>query len=348
MSERPSLTYADAGVDIDAGNRLVDEIRGPVEATNRPEVIGGLGGFGGLFELPMDRYKRPVLVSGTDGVGTKLRLAIDTHRFDGIGIDLVAMCVNDVLVTGAEPLFFLDYYATARLDAAVAAPVIKSIAEGCRQAGAALIGGETAEMPGMYAAGDFDLAGFSVGVVEYDARIDGQRIADGDVVLGLASTGPHSNGYSLVRRILEHAGASLDTPLGESTLADALLMPTRIYVKAIRELLALEQVDVHAMAHITGGGLAENFERVIPDGMAATLQRDAWQRPAVFDWLAEAGNVSEQEMGRTFNNGIGFCVVVPAASVAEARRSLEASGETVFELGHMHAREAGSPAVSLV
>lgn len=346
MSERPSLTYADAGVDIDAGNRLVDEIRGPVEATNRPEVIGGLGGFGGLFELPVDRYKRPVLVSGTDGVGTKLRLAIDTQRFDGIGIDLVGMCVNDVLVTGAEPLFFLDYYAAAHLDPAVAAPVIKSIAEGCRQAGAALIGGETAEMPGMYAQGDFDLAGFCVGVVEYDARIDGSRIADGDVVLGLASSGPHSNGYSLIRRIIEHAGAPLDTPVGDTTLADALMAPTRIYVPAIRKLL--ESVDVRAMAHITGGGLAENFERVIPEGMAATLKRSAWQRPAVFDWLAEAGNVSEHEMGRTFNNGIGFCVVVPAESVAEARRSLEDSGETVFELGHMHPQQANSAVVSLV
>jgi len=346
VSERPSLTYADAGVDIDAGNRLVDEIRGPVEATNRPEVIGGLGGFGGLFELPMDRYTRPVLVSGTDGVGTKLRLAIDTGRYDGIGIDLVGMCVNDVLVTGAEPLFFLDYYATAHLDAAVAAPVIKSIAEGCRQAGAALIGGETAEMPGMYASGDFDLAGFCVGVVEYEKRIDGSRIAEDDVVLGLASSGPHSNGYSLVRRIIEHAGATLDQPLADATLADALLAPTRIYVQAVRTLL--ETIDVLAMAHITGGGLAENFERVIPDGMAATLKRDAWQRPAVFDWLAQAGNVSEHEMGRTFNNGIGFCIVVAADSVDAARISLEASGETVYELGRMHTRQADQPAVSLV
>ncbi|MDA3922050.1 MAG: phosphoribosylformylglycinamidine cyclo-ligase [Salinisphaera sp.] len=348
MSERPSLTYADAGVDIDAGNRLVDEIRGPVEATNRPEVIGGLGGFGGLFELPVDRYQRPVLVSGTDGVGTKLRLAIDAQRFEGIGIDLVAMCVNDVLVTGAEPLFFLDYYATAHLDPAVAAPVIKSIAEGCRQAGAALIGGETAEMPGMYAAGDFDLAGFCVGVVEYDARIDGSRVADGDVVLGLASTGAHSNGYSLVRHIIEHAGATLDTAIGHATLGDALLAPTRIYVKAIRQLLALDEVDIHAMAHITGGGLAENFERVIPEGMAATLERAAWQRPAIFDWLAEAGNVSAHEMDRTFNNGIGFCVVLPADQVPQARRCLEDAGETVFELGRMHTRAADSKAVSLV
>jgi phosphoribosylformylglycinamidine cyclo-ligase len=347
VSQRPSLTYADAGVDIDAGNRLVDEIRGPVEATRRPEVIGGLGGFGGLFELPVDRYRRPVLVSGTDGVGTKLRLAIDAHRFDGIGIDLVAMCVNDVLVTGAEPLFFLDYYATAHLDAAVAAPVIKSIAEGCRQAGASLIGGETAEMPGMYASGDFDLAGFCVGAVEYDARIDGSRLSEGSVVLGLASSGAHSNGYSLVRRILDVAGATLETRLGDQSLADALLAPTRIYVKAIQALLA--QVDVQAMAHITGGGLAENFARVIPDHLAATIERSAWTRPPVFDWLADAGNVSEAEMDRTFNCGIGYCVVVPADQVAQAIDVLTGAGEQVFELGRIHAREnAEDDAVRLV
>ncbi|MES1926504.1 phosphoribosylformylglycinamidine cyclo-ligase [Salinisphaera sp. T31B1] len=346
MSQRPSLTYAEAGVDIDAGNRLVDEIREPVEATRRPEVIGGLGGFGGLFELPVERYRRPVLVSGTDGVGTKLRLAIDAQRFDGIGIDLVAMCVNDVLVTGAEPLFFLDYYATAHLDASVAAPVIKSIAEGCRQAGAALIGGETAEMPGMYAAGDFDLAGFCVGVVEYDQRIDGSDMAEGDVVLGLASSGPHSNGYSLIRRIMALDDTPLDKPLGETTLGDALLAPTRIYVAAIRQLL--ERVEVHGMAHVTGGGLAENFARVMPEHLAATLARDAWPRPPVFDWLAEQGNVSEGEMARTFNCGIGFCVVVPADRVAEATEVLGAAGEQVFELGRVHARAGESEAVHLV
>lgn len=347
MTQRTPLTYADAGVDIDAGNRLVDEIREPVEATRRPEVIGGLGGFGGLFELPVDRYRRPVLVSGTDGVGTKLRLAIDAARYDGIGIDLVAMCVNDVLVTGAEPLFFLDYYATAHLDAAVAAPVIKSIAEGCRQAGAALIGGETAEMPGMYASGDFDLAGFCVGVVEYDRRIDGSRMAEDSVVLGLASSGPHSNGYSLVRRILEVAGATLETRLGEHSLADALLAPTRIYVKAIHQLL--EAVDVQGMAHITGGGLAENLARVIPEHLAATLEHNAWQQPQIFDWLADAGNVSDEEMARTFNCGIGFCVVVPPDQVAQAIDILTGAGEQVFKLGHVHTRaDAETQAVRLV
>ncbi len=347
MSDRPSLTYADAGVDIDAGNRLVDAIRGPVEATRRPEVIGGLGGFGGLFELPVDRYRRPVLVSGTDGVGTKLRLAIDHARFDGIGIDLVAMCVNDVLVAGAEPLFFLDYYATAHLDADVAGPVIASIAEGCRQAGAALIGGETAEMPGMYGAGDFDLAGFTVGVVEYDQRIDGSSIGEGDVVLGLASSGPHSNGYSLVRRIIEASSADLMAPIGdERTLLDALMAPTRIYVAAVRELLA--QVPVHGMAHVTGGGLAENLARVVPAGKAVTVERSAWQRPAVFDWLAEAGNVAPEEMARTFNNGIGYCIVLPAAQVDTARTVLEGAGETVFEIGRVHARNDNEPAVSIV
>ncbi|MGN8159542.1 phosphoribosylformylglycinamidine cyclo-ligase [Salinisphaera sp. RV14] len=347
MSDRPSLTYADAGVDIDAGNRLVDAIRGPVEATRRPEVIGGLGGFGGLFELPVDRYRRPVLVSGTDGVGTKLRLAIDHARFEGIGIDLVAMCVNDVLVAGAEPLFFLDYYATAHLDADVAGPVIASIAEGCRQAGAALIGGETAEMPGMYGAGDFDLAGFTVGVVEYDARIDGSAIAENDVVLGLASSGPHSNGYSLVRRIIETSSADLMAPIGsQHSLLDALLAPTRIYVAAVRELLA--RTTVHGMAHVTGGGLAENLARVVPGDKAVTIEGSAWQRPAVFDWLAEAGNVAAEEMARTFNNGIGYCIVLPADQAATARTVLQDAGETVFEIGHVHAREDNEPAVRIV
>ncbi|WP_348760461.1 phosphoribosylformylglycinamidine cyclo-ligase [uncultured Salinisphaera sp.] len=341
----PGLTYADAGVDIDAGNRLVDAIRGPVEATRRPEVIGGLGGFGGLFELPVDRYRRPVLVSGTDGVGTKLRLAIEHGRYDGIGIDLVAMCVNDVLVAGAEPLFFLDYYATAHLEADVAAPVIQSIAEGCRQAGAALIGGETAEMPGMYQAGDFDLAGFTVGVVEYDARIDGRACGVGNVVLGLASSGPHSNGYSLIRRVIEHAGIDPATEtLGDASLLDALMAPTRIYVSAIQQLLAA--CDVHAMAHITGGGLAENLARVLPAGIAAELDATAWRRPTVFDWLAAAGNVADGEMARTFNNGIGFCVVVPADQAEQAIATLTEAGETVYTLGDLRARDDAQAAVT--
>lgn len=337
MTQRSPLTYADAGVDIDAGNQLVEDIGPSVAATRRPEVIGGLGGFGGLFELPVDRYRRPVLVSGTDGVGTKLRLAIQAQQFDGIGIDLVAMCVNDVLVTGAEPLFFLDYYATAKLDRKVAAAVVKSIATGCKQAGAALLGGETAEMPGMYASGDFDLAGFCVGVVERDDRIDGTRTQTGDVVLGLASSGPHSNGYSLVRKVLEASGSSLDTPLNDQPLSDALLEPTRIYVSAIRALQST--VDIHAMAHITGGGLAENFARVLPQQVTAHIQRSAWQQPAVFDWLADTGNINAHEMLRTFNCGIGFVVVVPAEQAQAAASSLRESGEQVFEIGHIHSRK---------
>lgn len=347
MSDRPSLTYADAGVDIDAGNRLVESIRNTVEATRRPEVIGGLGGFGSLFELPVDRYKRPVLVSGTDGVGTKLRLAIDHSRFDGIGIDLVAMCVNDILVTGAEPLFFLDYYATAHLDPHVAARVITSIAEGCSQAGAALVGGETAEMPGMYEQGDFDLAGFAVGVVERDRRIDGTAVGKGDTVLGLASTGPHSNGYSLVRHILTTSQADLATKIGDRSLLDTLMTPTRIYVSSILTLLE-QGITPHAMAHITGGGLAENLARVIPDGLAATLEKANWSRPRVFDWLAETGNVAEQEMARTFNNGIGYCVVLPEAQADKARAVLEDAGETVFDIGRIHTRDTNKPAVDVI
>lgn len=338
MTDRTPLTYADAGVDIDAGNRLVDDIGAHVEATRRPEVIGGLGGFGGLFELPVERYRRPVLVSGTDGVGTKLRLAIDTGRYDGIGIDLVAMCANDVLVTGAEPLFFLDYYATAQLDNDIAAAVVKSIANGCRQAGAALIGGETAEMPGMYARGDFDLAGFCVGAVDHDKRIDGQQTAQGDVLLGLASSGPHANGYSLIRRILERDGSALDCDIGATTLGDALLAPTRIYVPAILSLL--ETVEVHAMAHITGGGLSENLGRVIPAGFTARIARSSWSQPAVFDWLAKAGNVTAEEMQRTFNCGIGFVACVPAEHASRAIDVLREAGEQVFEIGSIGRQDA--------
>ncbi|HLQ85425.1 MAG TPA: phosphoribosylformylglycinamidine cyclo-ligase [Salinisphaeraceae bacterium] len=347
MTRQRNLTYADAGVDIDAGNRLVADISASVAATRRPEVLGGLGGFGGLFELPIERYRRPVLVSGTDGVGTKLRLAIDSGELAGIGIDLVAMCANDVLVTGAEPLFFLDYYATAHLDTTVAAAVIKSIAEGCRQAGAALIGGETAEMPGMYAQGDFDLAGFCVGVVEYDQRIDGRHLAEGDVVLGLAASGPHANGYSLIRHVLANTDAELDRMIGETTLGASLLAPTRIYVAAIQALLA--QVDIHAMAHVTGGGLADNLARVIPDGLAAEIDRTGWTRPAVFDWLAATGQISTAEMERTFNCGIGFVVVVPTAQAATARAILQDNGEQVCTIGAIHKRAADTdPAVRLV
>jgi len=345
VSDRKPLSYRDAGVDIDAGNRLVEDIKSVVARTHRPEVLGGLGGFGGLFRLPVHRYRDPVLVSGTDGVGTKLRLAIDSGRYEGIGIDLVAMCVNDVIVAGAEPLFFLDYYATGKLENAVAEAVIASIAEGCRQAGAALVGGETAEMPGMYQAGDFDLAGFCVGIVEYDRILDGGAIAPGDIVLGLASSGPHSNGYSLIRKVLETSGASLDDAFGDGRLADALLAPTRIYVAALQKLL--DAVAVHGLAHITGGGLAENFARVLPAGSAALIDAGSWQRPAIFDWLQQQGDISEAEMRRSFNCGVGMTVVVPAAQADQALATLNAAGEQAWRLGRIVARGEDDAAVKI-
>ena len=345
MSKRKPLSYRDAGVDIDAGNRLIEDIKADVAKTNRPEVLGGLGGFGGLFRLPVDRYRNPVLVSGTDGVGTKLRLAIDSGQFDGIGIDLVAMCVNDVLVAGAEPLFFLDYYATGKLETEVASAVVRSIAEGCQQAGAALIGGETAEMPGMYAKGDFDLAGFCVGVVEYDKILDGSKITPGDVVLGLASSGPHSNGYSLIRKVLEVSEYDLQTSFDEATLGELLLAPTQIYVKSVLSLL--EKTSVHGLAHITGGGLAENFARVLPDQCGALINPKAWPRPAIFDWLQREGNIAEEEMQRTFNCGIGMTVVVAAEDAAQAQQQLEDTGETVWGIGEITARQGNDPAVRL-
>ncbi|HYW03901.1 MAG TPA: phosphoribosylformylglycinamidine cyclo-ligase [Gammaproteobacteria bacterium] len=341
MPPREPLTYRDAGVDIDAGNRLVDRIRPAAARTRRDGVLGGLGGFGALFELPPG-YREPVLVSGTDGVGTKLRLAIESGRHDTVGIDLVAMCVNDIVVQGAEPLFFLDYYASGRLEVDVAAAVVEGIAAGCEQAGCALIGGETAEMPGMYSPGDYDLAGFAVGIAEKARLVDGTRVSDGDVLLGLGSSGAHANGYSLIRRILADTGAGLDTPLGGSTLGDALLRPTRIYVPA---LLALLRADlVHAAAHITGGGLPENLPRVLPDGATAVVARDGWQRPAVFDWLADQGGVEEGEMLRTFNCGIGMCVCTAPESAGRARALLEEHGETVYPLGHVELGGSGAPA----
>ena len=338
----PALSYRDAGVDIDAGNRLVDRIKPHARRTRRPGVLGGLGGFGALFELPLDRYRQPVLVSGTDGVGTKLKLALELNRHDTIGIDLVAMCVNDVLVVGAEPLFFLDYYATGQLNVDVAAEVIKGIADGCEQAGAALVGGETAEMPGMYQAGDYDLAGFCVGVVEKTRIIDGSRVQPGDVLLGLASSGPHSNGYSLVRKILAVSGAPLDQPFGASTLGATLLAPTRIYVKPILKLL--EQVEVRAIAHITGGGLTENPPRVLPANTRAVIDLQSWPRPAVFQWLQQQGGVAEAEMRRTFNCGVGLIVCVAAADAERAQTLLRETGETVWPLGHIAAGE-GEPFV---
>src|SRR5262245_23560625 len=289
MPPTDSITYKDAGVDIEAGDALVERIKPHVRRSHRPEVLGGLGGFGALFEIPTDRYRKPVLVSGTDGVGTKLRLAIETGRHDTIGIDLVAMCVNDVVVQGAEPLFFLDYYATAKLAVDVAESVIKGIVEGCVQAGAALIGGETAEMPGMYAAGDYDLAGFCVGIVEKDAIIDGSRTRPGDVIVGLPSSGPHSNGYSLIRKLLATAKATPATRLGDVSLYDALLVPTRIYVKPV--LALAQRVSIHGVAHITGGGLTENIPRVVPEGLEVLLSAQTWSPPPVFEWLQRAGAI---------------------------------------------------------
>jgi phosphoribosylformylglycinamidine cyclo-ligase len=327
----PGLTYRDAGVDIDAGDELVERIKPVVKRTLRKEVLAGVGGFGALVEVPLDRYKRPVLVSGTDGVGTKLRLAIDTGRHDQIGIDLVAMCVNDIVVSGAEPLFFLDYYATGKLRVEVAEAVIRGIAEGCLLAGAALVGGETAEMPGMYHGDDYDLAGFAVGVVEKDRIIDGTRTAPGDVVIGLASSGPHSNGYSLIRKLVSVAQADDQTQLDGKPLFDRLLTPTRIYVKS---LLALTQkIDVKGFAHITGGGLTDNIPRVLPDGMEVVLQRHSWARDPVFEWLAATGRIAAAEMYRTFNCGIGMVAVVAPAEVDAALASLRASGETATVIG---------------
>jgi phosphoribosylformylglycinamidine cyclo-ligase len=326
-----SLTYKDAGVDMDAGDRLVDNIAPFAAKTKRPGVLGGLGGFGALFEVPIHRYKHPVLVSGTDGVGTKLLLALAMKKHDTIGIDLVAMCVNDVLVQGAEPLFFLDYYATGKLDVDVATAVIKGIAHGCEQAGCALVGGETAEMPGMYAAHHYDLAGFSVGVVEKDKILDGSRVRAGDRIIGIASSGPHSNGYSLIRKILERSQADLRAPLGDTTLGEALLAPTRIYVKPVLQLLG--QVDIHALCHITGGGLLENLPRVLPDGTSAHLHRNAWQRPPVFNWLQQHGNIDDVEMHRVFNAGIGMVVIVDAKDIDITMDALSAQGETCYVIG---------------
>ncbi|OHZ03883.1 phosphoribosylformylglycinamidine cyclo-ligase [Salinicola sp. MIT1003] len=341
-----SLTYRDAGVDIDAGNALVERIKGVAKRTSRPEVMGGLGGFGALCEIPSG-YRQPVLVSGTDGVGTKLRLAMDLGRHDTIGIDLVAMCVNDLVVAGAEPLQFLDYYATGKLDVDIAADVVTGIGEGCSQAGCALVGGETAEMPGMYEGSDYDLAGFCVGVVEKSEILDGSKVGEGDVLLGLASSGPHSNGYSLIRKILEVGGGKLDDTLEGKPLADLLMAPTRIYVKPLLSLIRSSSVDVHALSHITGGGLLENVPRVLPEHLAARIDVSRWQRPAVFDWLKQQGNVEEREMYRVLNCGIGMVVVVPADQSDQAIAHLETAGETVHRLGEIVGRDADAEAVQL-
>jgi phosphoribosylformylglycinamidine cyclo-ligase len=333
MSDTKPTTYRDAGVDIDAGDELVERIKPAVKRSTRPEVLGGLGGFGALVEVPLHRFRQPVMVSGTDGVGTKLRLAIETGRHDTIGIDLVAMCANDVVVQGAEPLFFLDYYATGRLDVDVAERVIKGIVDGCLLAGCALVGGETAEMPGMYAGGDYDLAGFCVGLVEKDRIIDGTQTRAGDVIIGLPSSGPHSNGYSLVRKLLAMSGADAATMLDGQPLYDRLLTPTRIYVKSV--LALLEKVPVHCVAHITGGGPTGNIRRVLPDGLEAVLSERSWPRPAVFDWLQRAGNIQRDEMHRTFNCGLGMTLCVAAADADRAMEILRACGEQPVPVGEV-------------
>ncbi len=335
----PPLTYRDAGVDIEAGESLVERIKPLVQKTQRPECLGNIGGFGGLFELPIDRYRRPVLVSGTDGVGTKLKLAVILDRHDTIGIDLVAMCVNDVLVLGAEPLYFLDYFATGNLSPEHAQSVIAGIATGCEAAGAALIGGETAEMPGMYSPGDYDLAGFCVGVVEKDEIIDGSHIRAGDQVLGLASSGLHSNGYSLARAVLERSSAALDQSIGETTLGEALLAPTRIYVRSI--LALLKAVPIHGIAHITGGGLPGNIPRILPGNCDCRIDATAWPRPEIFQWLQSEGSIDDTEMLRTFNCGIGLVIIVSSDTAAQAHEMLEASGETVYRLGEVQAGSRG-------
>jgi phosphoribosylformylglycinamidine cyclo-ligase len=341
-SKQTGLSYRDAGVDIDAGGELVERIKPYAKQTLRPGVIGGLGGFGALFELDLSKYRAPLLVAGTDGVGTKLKLALQMGKHDTIGIDLVAMCVNDLIVQGAEPLFFLDYYATAALSVDVASDVIKGIADGCLQSGAALIGGETAEMPGMYHPGDYDLAGFCVGVVDKDKLIDGSQVCVGDIVLGLASSGPHSNGYSLIRKIIEHSQADLAADFHGKSLGQVLLEPTRIYVKPLLSLF--DQVAVKALAHITGGGLLENIPRVLPENTVAMLDANSWTLPPVFDWLQTAGNVAQMEMYRTFNCGIGMVLIVSSHDVTKSIAHLSAQGIDTRVIGQI-AKGQGEPHV---
>ena len=344
-SPRPSISYKDAGVDIDAGNALVDRIKHVAKRTARPEVMGGLGGFGALCEIPAG-YQQPVLVSGTDGVGTKLRLAMDLGQHDRIGIDLVAMCVNDLIVCGAEPLLFLDYYATGKLNVDIAADVVTGIGAGCELAGCALVGGETAEMPGMYEGEDYDLAGFCVGVVEKADIIDGSQVAIGDTLIALPSSGPHSNGYSLIRKIIEVAGVDISqTELDGQPLSDLLMAPTRIYVKALLQLIR-QTGAVRAMAHITGGGLLENIPRVLPEGAGAHIDLNSWQRPAVFDWLQQQGNVDETEMHRVLNCGVGMVICVAADQVNTALHVLQEAGEQPWVIGQI-IPAAGDEAVIL-
>jgi len=337
-TDKTSISYRDAGVDIEAGDALVEQIKPFAKRTMRPEVLGGIGGFGSLFAVPQ-KFKEPILVSGTDGVGTKLKLAFELNKHDTVGIDLVAMSVNDILVQGAEPLFFLDYFACGKLEVGVAAQVIKGIAQGCEQSGCALVGGETAEMPGMYPAGEYDLAGFAVGCADKSKLIDGTTIAAGDVVLGLASSGAHSNGYSLIRKLIEKSGIDFESDFHGRKFKDVVMEPTRIYVKSLLKLI--EALPVKGMAHITGGGITENIPRVLPAGLTAEIRADGWQLPPLFQWLQAQGNIVPAELYKTFNCGIGMAVVVAKEHVAQARQLLEASGETVFEIGHIRVQNAG-------
>jgi len=344
-TQSKNLTYKDAGVDIDAGNQLVERIKSVAKRTRRPEVMAGLGGFGAMFELPKG-YDEPVLVSGTDGVGTKLKLAMDAQKHDTIGIDLVAMCVNDLIVGGAEPLFFLDYYATGKLSVDIAAQVVEGIGAGCELSGCSLVGGETAEMPGMYEGEDYDLAGFCVGIVEKSKILDGSKVADGDILIGLASSGPHSNGYSLVRKIIEVSGADLNESLDGKTLAETLLEPTRIYVKPLLSLF--DKIDVHALSHITGGGLTENIPRVLPANAKAVIDWNSWELPSVFAWLQNNGNIVSEEMIRTFNCGIGMVVCVAKDDADACLAHLSAQGETAYVIGHIASAEAGEAQVDVL
>lgn len=342
---KQSISYRDAGVDIDAGNALIERIKPLAKATLRQGVLTEVGGFGGLFGIDTDKYTDPVLVSGTDGVGTKLKLAFEMDRHDTIGIDLVGMCVNDIIVQGAEPLFFLDYFATGKLSIDQAESVIKGIADGCTRSGCALLGGETAEMPGMYGAGEYDLAGFCVGIVNRDKIIDGSGIKSGDAIIGLASSGPHSNGYSLIRKIIEVGQHSLDQPFSDTTLGNALLEPTRLY---IRSLLALiDEITVEGMAHITGGGLLENLPRVMPQQTVANIDAGSWQWPAIFQWLQTEGNVETDEMYRTFNCGIGMCVIVKPDLADQAIQLLTDSGEQAHLIGSIAEHDSETPFVDL-
>ncbi|MGK0296848.1 MAG: phosphoribosylformylglycinamidine cyclo-ligase [Gammaproteobacteria bacterium] len=346
-NENPQkLSYQDAGVSIDRGNRLIEQIKSSASSTHGKGVMGNLGGFGALFDIGAMNYKDPVLVSGTDGVGTKLKLAVEMNQHSTIGIDLVAMCVNDILVQGASPLFFLDYFACGELDVDTASDVINGIAQGCRLAGCALIGGETAEMPGMYTSGEYDLAGFCVGAVERENIIDGSSVQAGDTLIGIASSGPHSNGYSLIRKVLEVSSDNLTTEFGGKTLGQVLLEPTKIYVSSIKQLF--QTCDVKTLSHITGGGLIENLPRVIPDNTQVNIESKSWSLPPIFEWLQKEGNIESQEMYRTFNCGVGMVVCVSEEDKDKAIKSLKASGETAWEIGKVEAKQEGSQTIRFI